>query len=94
LGEKEVIKDDERSESPTTSINNPDVEESSQNVIKYRRLTVRKLAYEINMNRGTGLCLNAYTNMLKNISGTPDMRKKCSDFSGRITEKLRVFQIL
>jgi hypothetical protein len=52
-GAKEDIKDDERSDTPTTPITNPDVEEVSHIVIKYRRLTVRKLADEINMNRGT-----------------------------------------
>jgi hypothetical protein len=61
MGEREDIKNDKGSDKPTTSVTSPDVEELSHNVIKYRRLTVRKLADEIYMNRGTGLCLNACT---------------------------------
>jgi hypothetical protein len=81
IGERE----DEGSDKPTTSVINPDVEELSHNAIKYRRLTFRKSTDEINMNIGTGLCLNAYTKKkLKNISRIPDMGKKCYDFSGGI----------
>jgi hypothetical protein len=47
VGEREGIKKDE----PTSSVTNPNVDKLSHNVIKYRRLNVRKLADEINMNR-------------------------------------------